>query len=68
MGQVLQFEADRRAITITLNSFNTDLSRDDRMKLYPRIGRLNPAGLEQISRCDDYEQLRAVVEMYGVSV
>jgi hypothetical protein len=36
------------------------------MKLYPRVGRLNPAGLEKISRCDDYEQLRSVVETYGV--
>ena len=33
-----QFEADRRAINITLNSFGTELSKEDRKKLYPTIG------------------------------
>jgi len=30
----LQFEADRRAIIITINSFGTELSKDDRAKLW----------------------------------
>lgn len=30
MKELLQFEADRRSITITINSFNTELSRYDR--------------------------------------
>ena len=47
MKQLLEFEADRRAISITINSFNTNLndasSRDlDRKKLYCSFGTLYP--------------------------
>lgn len=34
----VQFEADRRAFNITINSFGTELTKDDRVKLYPTIG------------------------------
>lgn len=61
-----QFEADRRAIIITINSFGTELGKDDRAKLYPRCGRLNPDGLAALARADDYEQVKAVAEYYGV--
>lgn len=40
MGQLLEFEADRRAIIITLNSIRTSMIADDREALYPRIGQL----------------------------
>lgn len=60
-----QFEADRRAIIITINSFGTELSKDDRAKLYPRCGKLNPDGLAALSRADDYEQVKAVAEYYA---
>lgn len=63
----LQFEADRRAIIITINSFGTELGKDDRAKLYPRCGRLNPDGLAALARADDYEQVKAVAEYYAVS-
>ena len=62
-----QFEADRRAFIITINSFGTELTKDDRSKLYPRCGCLNPDGLFALARADDYEQVRAVAEYYGVS-
>lgn len=62
-----QFEADRRAIIITINSFGTELGKDDRAKLYPRCGRLNPDGLAALARADDYEQVKAVAEYYAVS-
>lgn len=39
MKTILAFEADRRAFIITINSFDTDLSKDDRAKLYPRCGK-----------------------------
>ena len=65
---LVQFEADRRAFIITINSFGTELSRDDRFKLYPRCGKLNPDGLWALSRADDYEQVKAVAEFYSVSV
>ena len=62
---LLQFEADRRAIIITINSFGTELSKDDRAKLYPRCGKLNPDGLAALARADDYEQVKAVAEYYA---
>lgn len=39
MEEILAFEADRRAINITVNSFGTELSKDERAKLYPDMGR-----------------------------
>lgn len=59
------FEADRRAFIITINSFGTELSKEDRAKLYPTCGRLNPYGLAQLANADDYEQVRSVAEMYA---
>lgn len=65
MCEILAFEADRRAIIITINSFGTELSKDDRAKLYPRCGRLNPDGLAALARAEDYEQVKAVAEYYA---
>ena len=61
-----KFEADRRALIITINSFGTELSKDDRVKLYPTCGRLHPDGLAALARADDYEQVRAIAEYYAV--
>eukprot|EP00727_Mastigamoeba_balamuthi_P005478 m51a1_g155 putative vacuolar atpase subunit dva41 (361) ;mRNA; f:504363-506116 len=58
MKDILQFEADRRAITITINSFGTELTKDDRAKLYPTIGLLYPEGTAKLSRADDLDQVR----------
>ena len=44
MNHILAFEADRRAINITINSFGTELSKERRAKLSPTIGRLFPEG------------------------
>ena len=63
-----QFEADRRAFIITINSFGTELTKDDRAKLYPRCGKLYPDGLAALARADDYEQVKAVAEYYAVSM
>lgn len=60
-----QFEADRRSIIITINSFDTELSKDDRQKLYPRCGKLFPDGLTGLSRADDYDQVKQVCEFYA---
>eukprot|EP00112_Aurelia_sp_Birch-Aquarium-sp1_P021665 Seg589.5 transcript_id=Seg589.5/GoldUCD/mRNA.D3Y31 product="V-type proton ATPase subunit d 1" protein_id=Seg589.5/GoldUCD/D3Y31 len=65
MCQILQFEADRRAIMITINSFGTELSKDDRVKLYPKCGKLYPDGLSRLARADDYDQVRQVAEFYA---
>lgn len=65
---VLQFEADRRAFIITINSFGTELSKEDRAKLFPHCGKLYPEGLAQLARADDYEQVKAVADFYPVSI
>lgn len=65
MSEILSFEADRRAINITLNSFGTELSKQDRKKLYPSFGKLYPEGTFMLSRADDVDSVRAAVE--GVS-
>ena len=66
MCQILAFEADRRAFIITINSFGTELTKDDREKLYPTCGKLYPDGLKALARADDYEQVRSVAEYYSV--
>lgn len=62
MSDLLEFEADRRAINITLNSFGTELSAADRKKLYPHFGRLYPEGTLMLSRAEDVEGVRLAVE------
>eukprot|EP00794_Sanderia_malayensis_P019235 gene19235-21163_t len=65
MCPILQFEADRRAIMITINSFGTELSKDDRVKLFPKCGKLAPDGLARLARADDFDQVRHVAECYA---
>ena len=43
----------------------TELTKDDREKLYPTCGKLAPDGLKALARADDYEQVRQVAEYYG---
>lgn len=52
MGELLEWEADRRAIAITLNSMGTELSADDREKLYPNFGKLWPETTLALSKVD----------------
>lgn len=61
-----QFEADRRAINITLNSFGTELTKDDRSKLFPNFGMLFPEGTGKLAKADDAEQVRLAAEPYSV--
>ena len=67
MCELLAFEADRRAFMITINSFNVDLPKDERAKLYPKCGKLYPDGLAQLAKADEYEQVRMIAENYAVS-
>ena len=61
-----QFEADRRAINITINSFGTELTKDQREALYPNFGLLYPEGTMRLAKADDLEQVRAIIEAFGV--
>jgi len=65
MGKILVFEADRRAINITINSLGTELAIEDREKLYPRFGLLYPEGTWKLAKADSTEQVRQIVEEYG---
>ncbi|KAI0078261.1 ATPase V0 complex subunit D [Panus rudis PR-1116 ss-1] len=58
MTRILAFEADRRSINITINSFGTELSKEQRAKLFPTIGRLFPDGNNSLARADDIEQVK----------
>lgn len=62
MDEMLSFEADRRAIAITLNSFNAELKKSERQKLFPTFGKLYPEGTLLLSRADDIDGVRAAVE------
>lgn len=62
MSRILEFEADRRTINITINSFNTELSKEQRAKLFPAMGRLFPAGNNALAKVDDIDQVRQVCE------
>lgn len=62
MQRILSFEADRRTVNITINSFNTELSKEQRAKLFPSIGRLFPEGNNQLAKADDIDQVRQVCE------
>lgn len=62
MSEILEFEADRRSINITLNSFGTELSKNERKKLYPSFGKLYPEGTFILSRADDVEGVRIAVD------
>ena len=62
MTDLLAFEADRRALNITLNSIGTELTRDDRRKLYSNFGLLYPHGHHELSIAEDFDQIRAAME------
>jgi len=62
MHKILAFEADRRTVNITINSFNTELSKEQRAKLFPAIGRLWPEGNNQLARADEIDQVRLACE------
>lgn len=62
MSPLLSFEADRRSLNITINSFGTGLSKDQRSKLFPSLGRLFPEGTSALARADDVDQVKAVLD------
>lgn len=66
MCEILAFEADRRAFIITINSFGTELSNEDRSKLYPICGKLYPEGLSALAKANDFEQVKAIAAYYSV--
>jgi len=64
MGTLLKFEADRRVINITINSFGTELSKDDRTSLFPNFGVLHPDGVAKLSKAEDMDSVIAAMASY----
>eukprot|EP00188_Purpureofilum_apyrenoidigerum_P003705 Plantae.Rhodophyta-Purpureofilum_apyrenoidigerum.ctg39357.p1 GENE.Plantae.Rhodophyta-Purpureofilum_apyrenoidigerum.ctg39357~~Plantae.Rhodophyta-Purpureofilum_apyrenoidigerum.ctg39357.p1 ORF type:complete len:362 (+),score=77.81 Plantae.Rhodophyta-Purpureofilum_apyrenoidigerum.ctg39357:34-1086(+) len=65
MSMLLNFEADRRAINITLHSFGTSLRKDEREKLYAQLGELHPEGISKLAKADEKATVQQIVEPYG---
>jgi V-type H+-transporting ATPase subunit d len=65
MSEILKFEADRRVINITINSFGTELQKEDRGALFPSFGLLYPEGTDKLMKADDHDQVRAAMEYYA---
>jgi V-type H+-transporting ATPase subunit d len=65
MGEILSFEADRRAINITMNSLgSSELNKDERQKLFPKLGLLYPEGHTNLAKCDDKDAVNSVLSSY----
>jgi V-type H+-transporting ATPase subunit d len=65
MKELLEFEADRRALAITINSFGTDLH--DRQDLYCNFGTLYPeATLGRFNNVNDLASLSQELSKYKV--
>lgn len=64
MGNILQLEADRRTINITINSIDTDLDIKQREKLYPTIGLLYPEGTARLAKAIDIESIRTAIDAF----
>jgi V-type H+-transporting ATPase subunit d len=65
MGEILQFEADRRAINITINSFGTELRKEEREALYPNFGLLHPEGTKKLGQADRVDQVKDIVDTFS---
>ena len=50
-------QTDRRALNITLNSIGTELTREDRKKLYSNFGLLYPHGHHELAAAEDFDQV-----------
>lgn len=53
-------QADRRALNITLNSINTEVSRDEKRKLYADLGLLYPQGHQELAMAEDFDQIKVI--------
>lgn len=68
MCELLEFEADKTAIRIMVNSFgqalNEPYQRDVRQKLFANFGKLYPEGIDAFRKVQDLQELGAVLSKY----
>jgi len=67
MGEILEFEADKRAINIAINSLgHPNITKEEKLLLNPKFGSLYPEGFEllaeQTAENDIYDKLREKYE------
>ncbi len=55
MYPLLEFEADRRAIAIAINSIDSDMTLAERKDLLPRMGMLFPVGTDALAARENME-------------
>lgn len=67
MARLLEFEADRRTINIAINSIGTQLTKEDRLSLFPSFGSLYPAAHEMLARAEEVEAIKYAIEASGSS-
>lgn len=64
MHEILSFEADRRTISIAVNSIGTSLAKEIRLQLFPKLGKLSDWGLlEKLAYADDPSQIRQPIDL-----
>lgn len=66
MSKILELEADQRCINITLNSIGTELNKQERLALYPKIGILYPEGHQALSQVDETDEVKSILIRYPV--
>lgn len=65
MKELLGFEADRRIINIAINSLNTGLEKEVRLRIFPRFGRIFESGLAvKLAFADDFAQIRNLIDIH----
>lgn len=75
MGGILELEADRRAINLTINSLDTDLGSTGaaekgaagiklRETLYPSFGVIYPEGTSRLTKATDIDAVRSAVDAF----
>lgn len=64
MNKILGFEADRRVINIAVNSCGSErLSKEERLRLFPRFGSLWDSGISmKLAFVDDLDQIRGLLD------
>jgi len=63
LAAILEFEADRRTLSVAINTLGTEIGRQDRLRLFPRFGPLWNSGMApRMARVDDASQLRSLIE------
>lgn len=62
---LLYFEADRRVISISISSVDTEMSTSDKIRLFPKYGYLFPTGQMELASCTSLEKVKTVLAKYG---